>query len=232
MKAKTFFRKLPIKQKLILIIMGLVFFITLISGISSTINESIQAQQNLAIELKTIQRIINEQSSAAIEFMDEKGAGDILQSLKLETSIIAACIYNETGDSFANYTKSSGVNFTCPKVSKQQSYFDDSYFHSFKDIIIDERNIGSSYILADLERVDKAVSNHIINITYILFVILIIAYFLASKLQKLICPHPTKTNMTNIWKITKKLVLEKSSGLNVRQKDKEKIKLHSHVCFQ
>src|SRR5436190_23921205 len=105
------YRNLPIKRKLMFIIM-------LTSGVSLTLAcaafigyESMQLPRETAAELLTLAEMTAANSTAPLSFEDRRSAEETLRALQAERHIIEACVYNRAGQVFAGYTRRGSPSF-------------------------------------------------------------------------------------------------------------------------
>src|SRR5258708_37277699 len=100
-----FYRNLPIKWKLMLILM-LTSSIAVVLACAAFIGyESVQLPQETAAELATLAEMVAAHSTAPLSVEDRRAAGETLQALRPEVHITQACSYDRAGDVFAGYTE-------------------------------------------------------------------------------------------------------------------------------
>jgi hypothetical protein len=104
---------LPIKRKLMLIIIGVTAAALLISGIGFIVFDLILFQGFLRRDLSALARITAENSTAALSFDDPASAEQTLYALRARRHVAAACVYRENGDLFARYAR-DGAQEPCP----------------------------------------------------------------------------------------------------------------------
>src|SRR5260370_35862763 len=77
--------------------------------------ESVQLRQDTAAELATLTEMTASDSTAPLSFEDRQSSAETLQALRAERHIIEACVYGQTGQIFAVYTRDSAAP-PCPKT--------------------------------------------------------------------------------------------------------------------
>src|ERR1700681_2432740 len=97
----TSLRDLPIKRKLMVVILLTSSFALLLMGSALIIYERITFRHALAVNMNVLAQIIGSNSTAALACDDPKNAHEILSALLAENQIRAAAIYDRTGRIFA-----------------------------------------------------------------------------------------------------------------------------------
>ena len=120
--AITLMRRFSIGQKLQAIIMltvGLALVLAccvLLGGEIGHLRNSMKTAAGILAEM------IGENSTAALSFNDRIGAAELLQGLRAQPSITAACIYSADGQIFASYTRGGTARqFAPPEVPPRRS---------------------------------------------------------------------------------------------------------------
>ncbi len=72
------------------------------------------SRNSLKRSVGILAEMLGDTSTGALSFNDSSGAAELLQGLKAQPSIAAACIYSANGAVFAGY-----VAAPCPEPSRQ-----------------------------------------------------------------------------------------------------------------
>ena len=86
------FRQLPIKQKLMVIVMATTAVALLLAGFGIVLSDAILFRGYLERDLTALAQIIADNTTAALTFDDPKAAAETLTSLKARDHIVTACI--------------------------------------------------------------------------------------------------------------------------------------------
>ncbi len=194
-----FLKKIRFKNKLRIIILVTSGTVLLLASIAFAINESLNFRNNMVSELFVLADQIGINSTAGLLFDDNKTANENIAALKANTHIIVAHIFSKTGAPFASYYREESPNTFIAEFTVDKYYFDNKeakkivddgyFFHDdfveiFKTITHKRgRKIGTVYIRSDLEAFDQHLLRAATIVVVILVVSLILAFFLASKLQ-------------------------------------------------
>jgi len=198
------FKDFSIKRKLTVIIMLTSTVVILMASILYITNDLIRLRARIIEKLSTIAKVIGENSTAAIIFRDKKTAEEILSALNAEPHIKSASIFEKEGKVFATYLNENidwhqpndkflarmreplNDHTKLPKDLSEGYIFRDNHLDLLQRIILDKEVIGSIYIQYDLGEFNNILLLYIGIGIIVLFLSLIVAYFLSSKLQRVI----------------------------------------------
>src|SRR5215471_5681209 len=97
------FQDLPIKRKVMGVIMFTSVTVVALTVAAFIVHESIAFRQSLGRNLSTIAAITAENSIRALKFRIQRDAVDTLAALRAEPHIEAAALYDSDGKLFAHY---------------------------------------------------------------------------------------------------------------------------------
>ena len=100
---RAWLRDLPIKRKLILVILLTSTFALWLMGTALITYEFVTFRRSLAVNMSVLARIIGSNSTAALAFDDAPGAHEILAALAAEHQVTAAAVYDQNGKLFARF---------------------------------------------------------------------------------------------------------------------------------
>jgi hypothetical protein len=143
------FRDMPIKQKLMLILMAVTTASLLLAGLGIIIVDSLLFRESMQRDVEALGRIVADNSTAALSFDDPGDATDTLASLRARPHMVAACIYRADGAVFAEY-KRPGETLGCPKVAQDQVRFTAAGLVLRRPIELQSRRIGTLELLYDV----------------------------------------------------------------------------------
>ena len=98
-------RDIPIKQKLMMIIMATTTVALLLAGVGIVASDALLFRSYLQRDLSALARIIADNSTAALAFNDPQVAAETLAALRARTHLVTACIYRLDGTVFAKYSR-------------------------------------------------------------------------------------------------------------------------------
>ncbi len=201
-------RDLPIQRKIMAITLattslGLVAALILL--VSSELSAAWQSKQEYAASLS---RILGFNSSAALAFRDPDAAHETLSALSSEPEVIAAVIRTERGEVFARYSNQKLAPTAL--LAEVRAYIDKAsvpgkggqqgpqgnmseanmeharFMEVHHPILVNDRAVGTIEVFFDLTRMRQLVLNRILTAAAVLTLIMLLAWLLVSRLQKLI----------------------------------------------
>jgi signal transduction histidine kinase/CheY-like chemotaxis protein len=177
---------LSIKSKLRLMIMVTVGA-ALALAIAALVGYSyIASRQAVKSNLSVLAEIVGENSTAALTFSDPKSATEILGGLKGQPRISSACIYSPDGKIFAAYFRGGRATYLPSVPQPDGSTFGQGHLRVFHNISLNEAQIGTIYLESDTQELNARLQEYLMVVSVILVASLFLAFFLSSRLQKVI----------------------------------------------
>jgi signal transduction histidine kinase/CheY-like chemotaxis protein len=145
-----FFRDSSIHRKL-----AIVIFCTSLLGLSTTglafeLYEKASFRATLASELQAHADTLGLNTAASLAFNDRKSAEELLASLRVERQIVAACIYDVSGNIFAEYRREGvGFDFTMPAWQGDALRFGPESLTVLRGFFLAGQRTGGVAIIAD-----------------------------------------------------------------------------------
>jgi PAS domain S-box-containing protein len=185
-----FFRDMPIKQKLMAIIMSVTTAALLLSGLGIVAADSALFRGAMQRDISALAQIVADNSIAAVAFDDPRTATETLASLKARTHLVAACIYRPDGALFAEYVRHGAVE-GCPAGKAQGKEEDQLRFTPTglmirRPIALNQRRIGTLVLLNDLGEISEHIELYSEAVLVILLLSVFIAFLLSSRLRAII----------------------------------------------
>src|SRR5436853_4390318 len=100
---RAWLRDLPIKRKLMLVILLTSTFALWLMGTALITYEFVTFRRSLASNMSVLAQIIGSNSTAALAFDDASNAREILAALAAENQVTAAALYDQKGNLFARF---------------------------------------------------------------------------------------------------------------------------------
>ena len=179
-------RDTPIQRKIMNVILLTCAVVLAVMCIAYIIMEYVTYRSSLYKHAKTMGAVIASNSSAALAFDSPKDATEILNALKAEKNIVAACLYNLEGEIFATYPAHVD-NISFPIAPGEGGYnFTRDYLVGFEPVVQENTPLGTLYLRFNLKNLyDQILFFTIIGIAMIAGSLLI-AYIISRALQKTI----------------------------------------------
>ncbi|MCK5505223.1 MAG: HAMP domain-containing protein, partial [Thermodesulfovibrionia bacterium] len=180
-------RNMVIKHKLIIIIMLTCISALIIAGTVFIVWESYTLHgsviRNLAIQAK----IVAYNCKTALVSDDAKDAKEALSALHVEPSIIFACVRDKDGKVFTSYNRDAAdKSLHLLQINEKGYGFSNTSLNVREEVILDGQAIGSVYIASDLNPMNITLKRNASIIIAVLVLASLVAYFISSRLQRII----------------------------------------------
>ncbi len=181
---------MPIKQKLMVIIMSVTAAALLLAGVGIVIADALLFRATTQRDISALAAIVADNSTAALAFDDPETATQTLASLKARPHMLAACIYQPDGALFAEYIR-AGSTTQCPPGQAGGQAPDELRFTAAgliarRPIALNQRRIGTLLLLNDLGAISERIRLYGLTVLLILIVSSFVAFLLSSKLRSII----------------------------------------------
>jgi signal transduction histidine kinase len=184
---KIFVFQTSVRDKIVALTMGVSLLVLLFVCGFYIFYDRITFKQQMVHDLETLAEIIAYNSEAALVFNDAGNSSKTLDTLKAKKHIIAARIFNRTGDRFADYQRKPDPSFLFPNAPQSEGhYFQDQSLTLFKLIKMDNENIGAIYLQSDLLELGSRLNRIILIAVFLVSIATVGTYFLASRLQRVV----------------------------------------------
>jgi len=183
----TFIRTGSIQRKLTLVI-----FLTSVLGLSITclaleLYERASFRTSMAKDLAFHADMLGLNTAASLAFNDRKSAQDILAALRAEPHIVAACIYDSSGNIFAEYRREGiGASFTMPVLREDGARFEPEAVTLHHRFFINDENVGSVAIVSDFSELRAKMKQFREISAVVLLVSLLLTAIISHRLVRLI----------------------------------------------
>jgi signal transduction histidine kinase/ActR/RegA family two-component response regulator len=143
-------RDVPIKRKLMLVILLTSGFAILLMGTALITYELVTFRSALTNNIEVLAQIIGSNSTATLAFDDRENAKEILRALAAENQITAAAIYDRNGRLFASFPESITPTQLPPVPGPDGHRFNRFQFVMVQPIFQEGARLGTIYLQADL----------------------------------------------------------------------------------
>lgn len=185
----NWFGNLPIRTKLVVIIMAASLSAMLLAGAALIAYDIRLSKDALSQELATLARLLGNRTTAALVFDDPILAQENLQSLKESPSVVMACIYRSDDSLFAEYRTPSQGGTPCPVPTLQgemDARFDARYLHLQSTIVLDGEKVGDIYLRSELRTINERIRKQLFAGGVFALIGALIAFLLSNRLQRVI----------------------------------------------
>ena len=181
-------RDISIRYKLMGLFMGVAVLTALAASIPMATYDLRQVKKSMAQDQGILADVLAANSTAALTFRDADSASDVLQALRAEANVTAACIYTADGAPFAKYVRSGNPDDFSPPAPPpdEMKSFGSNSFVQFHKIELAGAKVGVLYVQSDLERLHARYRAYGITLCSVLLVTFCAAFLIAAKFQTVI----------------------------------------------
>ena len=179
------FHRMPIRHKLVAMIMITCFAVLLTSSTGYLISDYYRTRGELTRELAALAELILDNSQAAIEFRDPLAARETLQSLAASPHLRAACLYDATGRLFADF-RMAQVPECSPSAPADGFQFRPNRLDLTSGGSLAGRRFGTLTLRTDLQILTSRLRMQVLVVVGLLIAALAVALILSARLQALV----------------------------------------------
>jgi signal transduction histidine kinase/DNA-binding response OmpR family regulator len=176
-----FFRDSSIRRKLNMVISCTSLLGLSIAGVAFEIYERASFRASLVEDLTAQADTLRLNTAAALAFNDRKSAQDLLEALRVERHVVAACLYDKSGNVFAEYRRDSAA-LACQKTAalEESARFDREFVTLSRNISLGGENTGAIAILSDFSQL-HAKMKRFREISLLVLLVSLLATVIVSK---------------------------------------------------
>jgi len=212
------FRNLPIRKKLISIILAITVPTLFLTGSFFIYNNLKTSKEEMVHNLTVLANVIGSNTRAALVFEDETAAQKILSSLREEHQIDSAALYDWNDEVFAIFTPNALSPFIPPTFSEQGKHIFADHVEIVSPVLLEGEEIGKIYLNAHLREFDVRIKNFMIFAGLTLMSILALAFVFTLKLQSLVSKPILSLAYT-----AKKISLTSNYSIRVKHEGEDEI---------
>lgn len=178
---------MPIKYKLIAIIIAISLSVLSLVGVAFLHGERERLKDDMSVNLASMATIIAEHSTAAVSFSDERAAKEMLSALKFKRSVVAAAIYNADGTMLAKYENGEKYTHQISKLKTgEATRFEGKSLLLYEPILMSGEKMGTVFILSSLNELELVWQSLLLSTLLIAAVGFVFSFALATWLQRFI----------------------------------------------
>ena len=175
--------RLSIKNKLILLVFSVLVFVFIVSFSLIIAWGIIDYKKKLEHSTLLYAKVIGEYCIAPLTFSDKQGADDVLYKIKSLPEISVAFLYDEHDSLVATYESPEFKNEEIIRPDSSLAGFHLNSLTVVEPIRYQNIHYGTIILVASTINLKKQIRNYIVLLISIFLVMMVMSYFLASRLQ-------------------------------------------------
>ncbi|HWX18554.1 MAG TPA: PAS domain S-box protein [Candidatus Binatia bacterium] len=181
------FQQASLQRKQTFIIMVTSGVALLLACLAFATYEVITFRRAMISNLSTLAEIVGNNSTAALDFNDRKGAEETLSGLRAEPNIIGAGIYNREGAVFAVYDRAGdNRDFSPPPVRASGYEFKGDSLTLFQPIVRKGDTIGTVFLESDLRALYSRLQRYLVIAIGVFCAAALVSLVLSARLQRMV----------------------------------------------
>ena len=181
-----FLRNIPVRRKVILIIMLVTGGALLLAGAALVLSERWRFRSEMVADLGTLGDIIARNSTASVTFRDPDAANETLAALKARKPIVAAAIYPLDASLLGTYYRDGKKSPLPGRPGPRETVFRDDSLGVFRPILLGEQRIGTVYLQSDFSEIAARQRVQTATVVAVFLVSSLAALLFSSRLQQVI----------------------------------------------
>ena len=176
--------KIPMRRKLSLVILMTCSAVLLLACGVLAAYQMLDYRKTAARDLSVLAEVMAQNTRAAVAFDDQSKAEDTLMALKSEPSVVAACIYDDTGVQFATYRDPAKSIELPSHPGKDGIKFETTGLMVFHPIVLNNKRLGTLFMQGDLRGLHDRLLLFAGIAALVLLGSCVVAWLLSALLQK------------------------------------------------
>ncbi len=185
-------RDMPIRTKLTILLIGIVSLALMLICVAFLIHDLRLGKRAMVERLNALAHVLGNDCRDPLVFagLDEVSARmdteETLSSLRLEPTVVAACVYDAKGEVFATYTAPSASAKIPEHVDEDGHSFDNGSLHLTLPILLGEQRVGTIYLRESTKSLDNKLRDNVLMATVVFVICMGVVAILAVRLQRFI----------------------------------------------
>ena len=179
------FKNQPITRGLAIVTLGATILALTLACAGFAIYERESFRKTTVSELTTLADMLGANAAASLTSNDKKTGREILRALRVEHNVLAASLYDDKREMFAEYRRSDlATNFRAPVWQKAGARFDRQTISLARGVSLNGEAIGSIVILSDLSELRASLREFAQISVLVLLVSVLLTYLASSRLLR------------------------------------------------
>ncbi len=178
------YRNLPVRHKLLIIIMFTAGAALWLACAAILTYDQISKRAEMRNNVEVLARILALNSTAALTFHDPRAADEVLAGLKPMQHIVMAYIYAADGSPFAGYH--AGSPRSAPPFHAAGTWFEFGRLVTYQPIQLNDQVLGTIYVESDLKELSARLRRFGLVLLLILAGAAGLAFMLSLRLQRVV----------------------------------------------
>ena len=220
----TRFGNLPIKKKLVILMISISSLVLILAGTSSMIRDYVAAKERLLEKHVLLAKVVAKNISAAVVFKDSNAATDVLSSIAGIDSVDSILVEASDGALIAKF-QNAGSGHPHPSVSHSESgaataptMFEGGHLHLHQSITVDGETVGTIHLVANLAELYNELAEDLL-IGALVTILLILFSIVAATFLNGVISNPILALTETMQRVSR----EQDYGVRVPQTSRDEV---------
>jgi PAS domain S-box-containing protein len=211
-------RNIPLRAKQRLIIM-LTSTIALLLACAAFVSYDVGSfRKELTARISGIAEVMAYNCAAAVDFNDAQTAEQTLAALRAQPEVIAACVYDRQGRTFAVYQRTASAAFHPPEARPAGHEFVGGQLRLFRPIRQNNETIGTIFIASNLTELSRRLERYAGIVALVFLASLAVTFLLSQRLQRIVSDP-----IVRLAQVTRSVALEKNYSVRAEKHGEDEI---------
>ncbi len=199
----NWFRNLPLRNKMVVLVLGITAITLLLSGGLWIYFDLEDFKKDRMQHWSILAGTVGRNARVAVMFGDQKSAEGILSSLKRDPQILSAALFDSEGREIAHYIQEQAGNYRPPTSRDLGSHLFPDHVEILEPITMKTDQVGTIYLHSSLAEIGQRLVNNVFILTVIWAATLGVAFLLIWKIQALVT-QPILTLAETVMQLSRK----------------------------
>jgi signal transduction histidine kinase/CheY-like chemotaxis protein len=186
MQVATRYRNLPVKRKLVVIVMTTVGAALMLALGTNLAFADFVLRSDIMADLEILAEVAGSNSAAPLMFNDAAAAAEFLSALRAKPHITTAALFTKEGRLFAEYQRDPGAPRTIPALHREGAWVEKDRLIVRRGITFEGQKEGVIYVESDSGEVHARLLRIFLLILTTLVASMALALVLSARLQRVI----------------------------------------------
>jgi len=179
-------RSLPLKRKLIAMIMGTTVLALILAAASFFLYDNLTFRRDLVRDYETLVATLQATTTNAVVYNDPEQARQILGGLEQQPNVIDAAVYGAEGKLFSSFSRSGSPPpaVEADQLSGNGAAFKGDALVVHRQLLFRDKQVGTFVVRADLEGLKARFADYLKILLLTVIGVSLIAFFVSSALQR------------------------------------------------
>lgn len=178
-------RHWPLSRRLLAILLVSAGSALLAAWLVFAVGATLKLREDVMLRLDSLLQATAWNAQAALAFEDDRAARETLSSMRVDNSIVYACLLRADGSMLTEIRIRPDAKQMCrPVVSARPAFVLPPALHLVEPVLVDDEQVGTLYVVADLTRARQTLSRFLLVMAAFAAAALTLALLLGARLQR------------------------------------------------